>query len=377
MWKRRVAAALAIAVLLVAVDLGLGQVGKAFVPDWEVRAHKLKFRTEDPVFHHGFAPLVSQYDRWGAEKYPLFTNSLGFRDASPRQLELKGTGKRVALIGDSFTEGVGYPWEQTFAGILSKSLATEGTEVLNLGVSSYSPLLYFKKVENLVETRGLRIDELIVFIDVGDVYNEAAWYSLNAAGEVISNLTGGINIAERRGRLGDWLSVNSMTGKLVYTMADLWKFQRGKKQAERESQSVDAGVWSDFGAIIDARDSRWTWDQDAWAQWGEKGVANSLEHMDMLLAVTRRNNIRLTVAVYPWPAQIWHHVGGNPPTTRIFGQWSHDHGVDFLDLNPLFFKQDRETTLRDFYIPNDVHWNSHGHAVVAEAVQGWYRQRHP
>src|SRR5579871_2875421 len=75
-------------------------------------------RVYDPVFDHGLAPKFDGYDVWGEARYRLITNSLGFKDSSTRDVPLKASGRRILIIGDSFAEGIGLPFDRTFAGLL-------------------------------------------------------------------------------------------------------------------------------------------------------------------------------------------------------------------------------------------------------------------
>lgn len=372
-WRRRIGmVALCLAAIVVA-DLCLGQIGRTFVPGWEVRSHRLKFRVQDPVFHHGLAPKVDQVDRWGTIGYQLFTNSLGLRDSAIRDLPLAGTRPRLAFIGDSFTEGVGYPWGQTFVGRVAAALDPQGIEVLNLGVSSYSPVLYYKKVQYLLDHVGLKFDDLIVFIDPGDILNEAEWYELNADDIVIAHISGGVNIAQRRGRFGDWLADHSMLGKLGYTLADLWRYYHSRRLISDTERTGHAGS-DDFSSVVDARDVSWSWDETAWSQWGGKGLERALSNMDRLLAVAQRHHVRVSIALYPWPGQIARHQTENA-VTRAFGDWARARHVPVLDLYPDFAAGDPAQTLRRNFITDDIHWNAHGHAFVAERVLAWLPQR--
>src|SRR5438128_11905670 len=56
-------------------------------------------RIANPVYDHGFAAKFVGHDVWGEVRYPLITNCLGFRDASPRDVPLKFSSRRVLLIG--------------------------------------------------------------------------------------------------------------------------------------------------------------------------------------------------------------------------------------------------------------------------------------
>ena len=59
-------------------------------------------------------------------------------------------------------------------------MSSKKIEVLNAGVSSYSPIIYFKKIEYLID-KGFEFDELIVFIDISDIEDEATIYRSDKA----------------------------------------------------------------------------------------------------------------------------------------------------------------------------------------------------
>ena len=86
----------------------------------------------DPVYHHTLRPKFDGFDKWGNKDYPVVTNSLGFRDASTRDVPLVAFRKRIVFIGDSFTEGIGVPYQETFVGKFAG--AFPDLDVLNAGV---------------------------------------------------------------------------------------------------------------------------------------------------------------------------------------------------------------------------------------------------
>jgi hypothetical protein len=136
----------------------------------------IKIRTQHHYYHHDLKPCKSSYfeEVSSGYGYPLTTNSLGFRDSSMRQVPLKADKKRILFIGDSFTEGAFIPYELTFAGQIARY--RPDLDILNAGVSSYSPLIYYRKVDYLLNKTGLKFDELFVFIDVSDIRDEY-WYN--------------------------------------------------------------------------------------------------------------------------------------------------------------------------------------------------------
>ena len=61
----------------------------------------------------------------------------------------------------------------------------KGTEVLNAGVASYSPIVYWSKMKFLVEEVKLKLDHVVVFLDVSDAEDESKIYSLNDKGHIV------------------------------------------------------------------------------------------------------------------------------------------------------------------------------------------------
>ena len=55
---------------------------------------------------------------------------------------------QLGIIGDSFVEGLGVGYEETFVGIINLKTTPE---IANLGVSSYSPKIYYSKLKYFID----------------------------------------------------------------------------------------------------------------------------------------------------------------------------------------------------------------------------------
>ena len=128
--------------LFLIIDLTLG-----YLDLKPMKKRYMEIRTQHHYYHHGLKPCKSSFFEEVASEYgyPLTTNSLGFKDSSTRQVPLKVDKKRILFIGDSFTEGLFIPYELTFTGQIAKY--RPDLDILNAGVSSYSPLIYYLKVD--------------------------------------------------------------------------------------------------------------------------------------------------------------------------------------------------------------------------------------
>ena len=104
-----------------------------------------KYRIPSNIYHHGLKENITAPAIWGPRNYLMITNSLGFRDKENREIEKKSNKYRILFMGDSFVEGTGVGYTHSFVGILAQKYADK-YEILNGGVISYAPTVYFLKV---------------------------------------------------------------------------------------------------------------------------------------------------------------------------------------------------------------------------------------
>ena len=127
---------------------------------WEYSEWEKKWwRVSSPIYHHAILPNIDKVEKWGGKiEKRVITNSLGFFDKKIRIVKkIDKNKKRLLLIGDSFIEGSGLPYEDTVAGLLDKNLG-EDFEILNSALGSYSPSIYYKKIKYIWRRKHQDID---------------------------------------------------------------------------------------------------------------------------------------------------------------------------------------------------------------------------
>lgn len=333
-------------------------------------------RTYSPVYHHGLAANRTISDaRWGFLSYGFSTNSLGFKDRAVREVPLAVDRHRVLLIGDSFMEGMGYPFDETAAGRIATGLEEEGIDVLNAGVGSYAPSVYFSRARHLYETAGLKYDELVVFIDISDIPNEALNYRLDEHGHVVPEDVRGVPLFtfQARGQVLNFLKNHSMTFMI------LTHFNRLRKARRKEldpciKARMEAGQEPREPALLARIRERlmnntlamWSFDEKVYDDVGKRGLEESGDSMTRLSKFVRERNIPLTVVVYPWPQQIFFHDLESRQVS-YWKDWAARNEAGFINLFPDFVT-DRAPmdTYLDYFIVCDEHWNDRGHAYVAD-----------
>ena len=328
-------------------------------------------RIASPTFHHGLTSMTPKQEvEWGPIKYTMATNSLGCRDAEARVVD-RANRQRLLFLGDSFTEGVGVNFENTFVGLTAAALSIRHPpiDVLNAAVSSYSPIIYLRRLKDLL-AQGLQLESLVVFIDISDIEDETL-YTFDAQGNVVWDKEGletweyeVEHIPRNRGfaqRIWRFVRLHTTYTRLLRRWFRIWK-------------------WEHFGpgylGWIDLSRAKWTFDAEAMREYGKKGLALATEHMTQLVQLAHENGVKdISIAVYPWPDQIFHH---DLPSIQEqhWRDWARAQKVGFIDLFPVFINGDAPTEItQKYFIKGDAHWNETGHRLVADEFLRFWSQR--
>ena len=327
------------------------------------------FTVRDLTRVFALRPDCSCIRAWGGERYPLMTNSLGFRDKKITDVPLNDAKPRILALGDSFTEGM-VAWDDGFVGRIAASFPQY--DFLNGGVGGYSPSNYLNTAR-IVLSEGVDFDEVIVFIDISDAQDEAAFYrDVDASGSVA--------IAERHYFYRTWYSKLRMAISEHFLLTN-YIFEFFERILVRFGfYHLDRG---NNGNEFDYEKSAWTYRpisqtqpfETGYAPLGlEGGIAKEKAKMTLLWQELAKRNIPISVVVYPYPAQLVHD-GVDSRQVRIWREWCEDRCKRFISVFPAFFAAKDECPRLEpgcwylkYFIFGDIHYNSAGNALVAEVV---------
>jgi hypothetical protein len=317
-------------------------------------------RIAHPEYHHGLVPNFDGYDVWGSP-YRFYTNSLGFKDGKVRDVPLDSDNHRILLMGDSFTEGMGMIFEESFAGMLyaaGKKLPHE-VEFLNAGVASYSPISYYKKTKSLLQ-QGLHFDEIVVFPDLSDISDEASGgfcmdedprYLAYCKPTEINLFT--LNRPRKR-RF-------AVTSKLMLI---------AKYETRRLIAKWRGGLLPNAKLDVLYELSSWTIPSvsltNHYGPLGvEGGIARAVQNMQKLADLLAKHKIPLTVAVYPWPVQLAYDDRASRQVA-VWRDFCARNCKQFINLFPAFFveKDAHEDWYERLFIHGDAHFSAEGNKVM-------------
>ena len=377
---------------------------------------KDKFRIEHDIYHHTLKPNYDGIGFWGPGNYRGYgtyhvcTNGSGFKD----RCENVGVVEKsfdIGFIGDSFTEGVGMPFEKSFVGMVANKYPE--LKIANLGVVSYAPSIHLAKLKEFYK-QGYSFKNVIVFIDIGDVQDEALTYEV-VNGKVLSRhsqLPDGFVPKLRRyasrllpltgfawNKIKDFVDSIAIASKteqktvnqsIASPRAEQSIETKGTHNKEITSSSpVQAPASTSFvnlpvmpnapkesGSIYEPGYTRsaWTFNpiSPGYGPDGIQGTINKMKNtMQELYELTRANGSTLSIGVYPWPGQIKYDVE-NSLQVQIWKEFCVTRCKHFYNAFPAFFKEKAEigedALLFKYYMGGDMHFNSLGNAIIAETI---------
>ncbi len=292
-------------------------------------------------YDHDLAPNANSMRVWGTISYPWHTDRYGLRigDCAPGDAEKDRPA--IFVIGDSFVEPIGSSYEKSFTGLMGCDAARQGKAVWNLGVASYSPAIYFRKIRAVVRKLGIKPAEIYVFLDLSDIDDDANVYRVGPDGVVSSSLFHWYNI-------GQFLLGNFATFRLSY---DLYL----------HSSLATVGAFGQDRA-------RWTLDPRLMKKWGRRGLETAGRNLEQIVGDCEEWHCRMTLVVYPWPDNIAARDRNSVQVTH-WRAWAAAHHVRFIDGFAPFFREPADVAVRKYFIHGDIHFSEAGHRLLYDEVK--------
>ncbi|MDX6445718.1 MAG: hypothetical protein QOH71_2792 [Blastocatellia bacterium] len=361
------------------------------------------FYTTDAYRGFALQPSVEGHYQREGESY-VRINSDGLRDREHPKPKPADT-VRIAVLGDSFSEAMHVPMEQTFWFLLERKLQEcnafpgKKIEVINFGVSGYGT------AQELMTLRQKVWDyspDLIVlaFTTYNDIYDnsralsrtEEVPYFVYRNGELtyddsFRNSSTYRQRDSKLNRLGRWIHNSLRVVQLVHYVQFVAKLKltdwRNKRRLAAQAQTKPADgtpvtvrnaedIGIDNMIYVEPRDDNW---KEAWRV--TEGLIKQMrddvaQKKARFLLVTLSNAIQ----VYPDPVvrqKFLQHIGADSifyPNLRLKAMADHEQ-IEFLDLaQPMQAYADQNKVFLHGFGSDlgNGHWNAQGHKVAAELL---------
>ena len=339
------------------------------------RAHRIK----SFYYHHDLRPMASFYDLWGYERYKIYTNNLGFKDSSNREVKFKK--KNILFIGDSFTEGVGVKYEDTYVGLIESNLKTKSNdiEVLNAGVQSYSTSIYLSKLYHLLERKKLPITDVVVVISGGDIFDDHYKY-LDLNDDFI------LNHVDQKNKyiikMINFFKSNTLTYQLITRITppkvipERIKSIFSKKDSDKNYNQKEKNLLSisndeiDQMEFLNHKDYAYLYSSIEFNKWGKKAIDKSMSNLKEIIKITAKKNINLNIFYLYEPVILLrkpNQIQFDYLINSFKGLEKENVNVNFINNIYKEYKNSYEAYKNLFFI-KDIHWNKRGNAKVAKEI---------
>ncbi len=313
-------------------------------------------RIDHPIYHHTLRENVQYTNNVSfVDTYVLCTNNHGFKSKCD---QIDNKDYEFAFIGDSFTEGTPIEYEDSFVGIFTEKT---GYKTANLGIVSYSPKIYLSKLNYLIN-EGFKFDHVVVFIDISDFYDDINFYTIDESLKVTEKNYKKKNLKRRK-----FLRNNFPLTNFYMFVLKKYKFTIEEKQLDNNENPI-------FTDKVNLK-AKWTYSNKDKIEGYDLGVVEGnqimVNHMEKLYEILSKNNIKLSLAVYPWPHQLENDIV-NSIHVKIWQEFCQNKCEKFINYFPIFFEKMNNSSYleiyKKYYFKNDPHFNKIGHKILANKL---------
>jgi len=313
-----------------------------------------KYRVPNEFYEYGFKKnYVTKSAVWGNQYYTFCSDNRGFKFNC---IEKEKKYYKYAFIGDSFTEGIGLPFEQTFVGIFKDKI---NNDVINLGVASYSPVIYLKKIEYFLNN-GLNFEHLILAIDLTDLEDD--WKRSNKK-IYENNLEKKNKIILNKQNLKLFLLNNfEVTAFILRRLNWYYKINfRSDKILNHLDFEKNGASWSyiENYSLLDAK------------------IKNLEDNVDKIFTLLKDKKIKFSILIYPHQASLLYDID----KSRYYNLWKsycENKCEYFIDAYSGFFDEINQSSqnqvIEKYYIPLDSHLNHAGNIKVADYINQYIKE---
>ena len=357
-------------------------------------------------YYRGFALRPGIEGRYGKEGDSYVRiNSDGLRDREHAKIKPANT-VRIAVLGDSYAEGLQVPFENTFCALLERrlhdcaALGGKDVEVINFGVSGYGTAQELITLRHNVWQYSPDI-VLLAFTTNNDVTDNSR--VLKKTNEIPYYVWRDGNLAEDDSfretkifrwrssvlnHVGNWFRDHLRTIQLVHYVqvvarVRLTEWRNRRPAAPQPTQTPAAATANETAAMaeeigidnmiyVEPQDDNW---KEAWRVTGGliRQMSDEVRQRGARFVVVSLSN---AIQVYPDPVvrqNFMKHIGTSTvfyPNLRL-RDFAQRQQIDFLDLaEPMQLLADQNKVFLHGFGSDlgNGHWNANGHRLAADLI---------
>jgi len=320
-----------IAVVLVESFLRVSGIGYGISPiEADQRLHHRHPRNYEYLAYHPGGEFI---------EHTIFYDEFGYRVKSKNPIPVEDEkDRRIAFLGDGFTEANAVSWEQSFVGLIESN--NSNLEVRNFGVSSYSPVIYLAQMKN--EVKSFKPTDVVVQIYQNDFYNDREY--LKMANTVTLSE---INAISKEASIGD-------------TLKKILRYSYFARLVRKFQQQM-------IFLLLDKSDSNDRFFEIAIAdQSNESKKSQTYAAMLMLKDFSDKMNFRIFFFIIPNKQLALRNECCESDSLALeFDNFTESNNLNLIDVPKAFGDYSDQSNL---FFENDNHFSVQGHLLTAELI---------
>ena len=313
-------------------------------------------------FHHEIAPNIDIYEYWGDKKYKIQTNSFSMRVENRYLENLDNDKKNVAFVGDSFVYGSGIDYQDHFISMIKKK--NNNYNYFNLGYVSYSPSIYFKRLEYLLGVKKFNFNKIFIFIDHSDIQDEGVFYREDNKGNIVRKWLNDKQVKNKNFKhlFKNYFKQNSFSFKLYENLNSPKISSKAKNCLNKKDK--------DFKKYIERERFAYSYDANIKKKdWVINGMNKTKIYLNKMNELAKNHNIEINIIFYPSALEVIENISSKKSEHfLLLKNWSDLNGIKFIDTSINFMKNHNIQDYLKNFIKCDVHWNVNGHKIISENV---------
>ena len=313
-------------------------------------------------FHHSTAPEINVNELWGNKKYKIKTNELAMRISEKEDFKIDRKKKYIGFIGDSFVYGSGIDYKDHF---ISK-LKNKNFNYLNLGYVSYSPSIYFKRLNHLIKNEKILFEKIFLFIDHSDIQDEAQFYREDVNGNIVRKWIDDkeVKFKNRKYKIKNYLKQNSFIFKIYENISAPKISKKSQKCLNNNQEDINYKKYLDknrfgYGYLSNIQSKEWV----------KEGIDNSIKYLNKIKIISKKNSFDLIIVNYPSALEVIDNIRSEDSKHFNFlKNWSLENNINFIDTRSYFIKENNQNNYLLNFIECDVHWNKNGQQIISQNI---------
>ena len=246
---------------------------------------------------------------------------------------------------------------------------------LNLGYVSYSPSIYFKRLEYFINEKNLNFEKIFIFVDHSDIQDEGIFYREDKRGNIVRKWLSDDEVKwkNNKHKIKNYLKQNSFIFKLFENINSPKMSAMAQKCILDGHDKINLlfPVERDFKNYLDKERFGYGYIENIqYESWVNDGINKIYKYLKNIIELSKQNNFKTYIVYYPSALEVLENINYKQSKHyTMLKNFSDKNKITLIDAADNFFANiNGNKNYIDNFIKCDAHWNKNGHKNITNSV---------